>query len=80
MLLEDWCLNILLLNDTWGSRVGNIAKSCHRQSDEIAMEILRQWVSGCGQPVTWDVLVETLEDVNLGTFAQDIRDEKLSIP
>ena len=58
----------------------NIAKSCRGQTDEIAMEILRQWVSGCGQLVIWDVLVKTLEDVNLGPFAQDIRDEKLSIP
>ena len=73
-------IGVLLLNDTQGSRVKNITKSCRGQTDEIAMEIPRQWVSGCGQPVTWDVLVKTLEDVNLGPFAQDIRDEKLSIP
>ena len=75
-----WQIGILLLNDTQGSRMKTIIKNCLRQPDEIAMEILWQWVDGCGQPVTWDVLVKALEDVNLGTFAQDIRDEKLSTP
>ena len=75
-----WQIGVLLLNDTRGSRMKTIIKNCLRQPDEIAMEILQQWVDGCGQQVTWDVLVKTLEDVDLKSFAQDIRDKKLSIP
>ena len=68
---------ILLLNDSMGSRVRNIIHKCREQPEDIIFEILKQWMEGKGGPVTWETLVETLEDIGLRTLAQDIRDVKL---
>ena len=68
---------ILLLNDPTGSCVRNIIHKCREQPEDIIFEILRQWLEGKGGSVTWETLVETLEDIGLRTLAQDIRDVKL---
>ena len=37
-------------------------------------EILKEWLNGSGkQPVTWEILIETLDDCNLVTLAEDIK-------
>ena len=37
------------------------------------MKVLQEWIAGQGkQPVSWDTLIEVLEDVGLGVLAGDI--------
>ena len=66
---------ILLLNDPNGSRVKNIIHKHQQEGPEnINMEILQEWVEGRGEPLTWEILVKTLEDIGLKILAKDIRD------
>ncbi len=42
-------------------------------AEQINMETLQLWVSGCGlQQVLWKTLVQVLKDVNLLNLAKDI--------
>ncbi len=68
---------ILLLNDPMGSQVESIIDECRGKSNDINLKILRHWLEGKGGSVTWETLVKALEDIGLGTLAQDIRDVKL---
>ena len=68
---------IFLLNDPMGSRVNNIIHKHHHEGPEcINMAILQEWMEGRGQPLTWDTLVKTLENIQLKILAKDIRDVK----
>ena len=68
---------ILLLDDPMGNHVENIIHKCRGNPEEINMEVLQEWVQGRGQPLAWEALVETLEDIGLCVLAKDIRDVKL---
>ena len=68
---------ILLLDDPTGNHVKNIIHKCHGNPEEINTEVLQEWVQGRGQPLAWEALVETLEDIGLSVLAKDIRDVKL---
>ena len=64
---------ILLLEDETGTRIKNIEYRFRENSEQINMEVLEQWINGKGkQPVTWEMLVEVLRDVELTTLAGDI--------
>ena len=68
----------LLLEDSTGARVRNIAETHRGNPEQINMDILEQWLDGKGkQPVTWETLVEVLSDAELTTLASDIETVKL---
>ena len=68
---------IFLLSDPMGCRVNNIIHKHHHEGPEcINMALLQEWMEGKGQPLTWDTLVNTLENIQLKALAKDIRDVK----
>lgn len=63
----------LLLKDEGGSKVKNIEKEKRGHPVDITVEILRQWLQGKGrEPVTWQTLVECLQDAQLNVLANII--------
>ena len=67
----------VLLNDSTGSRVKNIAHKNLNDPERINTEILQEWLTGRGkQPVTWVILVKVLHDTKLFTLASNIVDVK----
>ena len=62
-----------LLNDESGQIVTGIIQEKHENAEQINYEILRQWVNGKGKPHSWETLIEVLEDCELGTLAQEIK-------
>ena len=65
---------VLLLNDESGAEVCAIDKEHHGNAPDINFEILRRWIGGKGQPLSWDTLISVLKDIGLGTLASDIKD------
>ena len=66
-------LSVFLLNDSNGSRAEIMACKHQRDAQRINTEILHEWLTGRGrQPVTWETLVEVLQDIELCTLASDI--------
>ena len=69
---------LLLLNDTTGAKVRNIAHKHFRDSEQINTEILEEWLKGRGkQPVSWRTLTEVLHCVKLSNLASDIEAVKV---
>ena len=67
---------ILLLEDDYGVRILSITKECRDQAEEINIRILQQWLGGRGKlPST---LVAVLQDIELGTLANEIAFMKCS--
>ena len=65
---------LLLLEDRNGTTVDNIIFKHNNDPVQINTEILKEWLNGSGkQPVTWEILIETLDDCNLVTLAEDIK-------
>ena len=62
-----------LLNDESGQIVMGIIQEKHENAEEINYEILRQWINGKGKPHSWETLIKVLEDCELGTLAQEIK-------
>ena len=47
----------------------------HRENAaRITLEILRLWIGGKGKPLSWNTLINVLNDIGLGTLASDIKD------
>ena len=65
---------IFLLNDRTGSRVDSIEEYYLRNPDKITRKILQEWLEGKGLPVTWESLVETLQNIDLSVLADQIHD------
>ena len=64
---------ILLLKDTSGAKIHDIARKHRQDGMEITIEILKEWLAGKGkQPVTWWTLIEVLKDVEFSELAKDI--------
>ena len=64
---------ILLLEDKKGIIVDSIAKSKHYITVDITVEILKKWLHGKGRkPVTWQTLVQCLQDTDLNVLADNI--------
>ena len=68
---------IFLLNDQTGSRVNTIEHDCHWQSEPIVRKILQEWLEGKGLPVTWESLVQTLQNIDLSVLADQIQASKI---
>ena len=66
----------LLLKDENGGTVKNIEMEKRGHPVDITVEILRQWLQGKGrEPVTWQTLVECLQDANLNVLASSIKNK-----
>lgn len=64
----------LLLEDKSGSKVKTIDKGKRGDAVDITAEILRLWLQGKGkQPVTWQTLIECLQDMKLNVLASNIK-------
>ena len=62
-----------MLDDHNGARIQSIAYKYRDDSEEINMEVLRQWINGRGKhPITWGTLSEVLRDIELNTLAGEI--------
>ena len=69
---------ILLLEDRTGARIQNIASKHMKDPEAINIDVLQQWIEGRStQPVTWETLVEVLQDIELNSLASDITAIKL---
>ena len=64
---------VLLLNDKTGAEVSAIIKEHRENAAEINLEILRRWIGGKGQPLSWDTLISVLQSIGLETLASDIK-------
>ena len=63
----------ILLQDTTGSRIKNMARKYLNDPERINTEILQEWLIKRGKlPVTWATLVEVLHDIGLSTLADSI--------
>ena len=62
---------ILLLNDETGAEARTIVTKHHEDADQINLEILSLWIQGKGKPLSWDVLIDVLKTIGLGTLAED---------
>jgi len=63
----------ILLQDTTGERVRNMAHKHLNDPERINTDILQEWLTGKGKlPVTWATLVEVLNDIELSTLADSI--------
>ena len=63
----------LLLQDATGAEVDAIIKKHRENSDDINMEIFQLWLGGAGlQPVSWQTLVDVLNDIELRVLAGKI--------
>ena len=59
-----------------GGVIRTVRESEHFQVEKTCHTILHKWLDGQGlQPVTWDTLVECLEDIGHRSLAEDLRKE-----
>ena len=69
----DWEMLSLALQFP-GGVIRAVGRSQHFQVEAACLTILQKWLDGEGrQPVTWETLVECLEDIRHGTLASDLR-------
>ena len=64
---------MFLLDDHNGTRVNNIECKHREDAERINTEILREWATGRGKPVTWETLTDVLCDIELGALASEIK-------
>ena len=50
-----------------------IRKRFQGDPEDMAMEVLREWLAGKGVEVSWDSLIATLRDCELSLMAQQIQ-------
>ena len=66
---------ILLLEDNEGNEIYAIENELQRNALAINNRILYLWLNGKGkQPVTWETLIEVLEQIDLTVLASKIED------
>ena len=61
-----------LLEDNLGNKMAIISENCRGRPEEMAMEVLREWLAGKGVEVSWDSLIATLKKSELPLMAQQI--------
>ena len=62
-----------LLQDDHGNKMVNIRKSFREDPEEMAMEVLREWLAGKGVEVAWESLIATLRKSKLHLMANQIQ-------
>ena len=50
-----------------------ISENCRGRPEEMAREVLREWLAGKGVEVSWDTHIATLRDSELPLMAQQIQ-------
>lgn len=67
---------VQLLCDETGEEVDAIVLKCREDAEQINREILKLWIRGKGncKPLSWNVLIDVLNDIGLRTLATDIVD------
>ena len=62
-----------MLEDRNGARIRALALKHMNDANEINIEIIEEWVAGKGkQPVTWKILIQVLQDIELSTLAEEM--------
>ena len=52
---------------------------CTETPEQVNVKALEDWIAGQGKhPVSWDTLIEVLQDIDLGALASDIAAIKCS--
>ena len=69
-----WQFGILLLIDDTGQIVESIVHEHQRDSELINLKILQKWVNGVGQPITWDTLIQVLNDIQLIELSRKVNE------
>ena len=69
-----WHFGILLLQDNTGNMVETIEYESQKNAEMINLKILKKWINGIGLPVTWDILIQVLHDIELHQLASEIYD------
>ena len=68
-------LGIHLLQDDTGAITQALASQYHHDANAINQAILSRWIQGVGkQPVTWDTLIEILDNIGLPLLANEIKE------
>ena len=67
-------VGMYLLKDDHGVKMETVADNARGNVDSINREMFRRWLAGSGAPVSWKVLVNTLERAQLIALANDIVD------
>jgi len=73
---EYYDFGVLLLEDDNGDEVDAIVKEFKGNAKDINRRILKLWLNGKGQPVTWSTLVGVLKDIQLNQLAKQIKSVK----
>ena len=56
--------------------IDSVRMNTHHQVENACLEILRRWLDGGGRkPVTWSTFIECLDDIQLGTLAEELTSE-----
>lgn len=67
----------LLLEDASGSKMAAIEHDLGRNVEDINYKVFHEWLCGSGKkPVSWDTLVAVLQDVDLMSLAESVREVK----
>ena len=62
-----------LLQDDLGDKMSNIRGNHQGRPEEMAMEVLTEWLAGKGVEVSWKSLIATLRDCELSLMATQIQ-------
>lgn len=71
---DYYTFGIQLLNDGSGAKVDAIVTECRENAEKINLEILKLWIKGRGEPLSWNSLIRVLRVIGLKTLAGDIED------
>ena len=69
-----WYFGILLLQDNTGNIVETLEHECQKNAEMINLKICKKWINGIGLPVSWDILIQVLHDIELHKLANEIQD------
>jgi hypothetical protein len=67
-----WYFGIFLLQDNTGNIVEALEHENQKNAEMINLKICKKWINGIGLPVSWDVLIQVLHDIELHQLANDI--------
>ena len=69
-----WHFGILLLQDNTGNMVETLEHECQKNAEMINLKICKKWINGVGLPVSWDILIQVLHDIELHQLANEVHD------
>ena len=70
---QVYVFGTILLEDKIGNKMEIIRGNHQGRPEEMAMEVLREWLAGKGVEVSWENLISTLRDCELSLMASQIR-------